>query len=252
MPKFFRVWSGTYVLCLLSCFGDPSSLPDAPSNSMGRPRTDSFWGTKGAKDGYCPSFRGADVEFRPASAPTEAFGADLHDLAADFERSGRRRRGYVEHVQHPVRGHDLKVVHQGSVPLQRLRAHARAARDEIIRCNFRDQLLQSLHEGGLRHRALDLAESVAPVFCRHSPESRESQRRNQVAHANVEAPVAFALEGKDGIGAGVDPACDASRKMHAQKRKLRIRYGIDECANQRVTFGNKIVILTTKGNDGDC
>src|SRR5882762_3093091 len=47
----------------------------------------------------------------------------IHDRPRDCQRSGRRWRRHIEHVQHPVRQYKLKIVRQSAIPLERLRAY---------------------------------------------------------------------------------------------------------------------------------
>ena len=49
--------------------------------------------------------------------------------------------------------------------------------------------------------------------------------------------ITFAFEAEHGIRAGMNTAVDHASEMNAEKRELRIRYGIDEVAHQVPAFG---------------
>ena len=57
----------------------------------------------------------------------------ISTIALPIVKRGRRcGRGNIEHVQHLARRHELEIVDQGSVGLQSLRSHARAAGNKIL------------------------------------------------------------------------------------------------------------------------
>ena len=49
--------------------------------------------------------------------------------------------------------------------------------------------------------------------------------------------IAFALETEHGIRSGMNTAVDHASEVHTEKRKLRIRHGIDEVSHQVSAFG---------------
>src|SRR5256885_11953762 len=75
---------------------------------------------------------------------TTLFRSD--DAPSDDERGGGGGRRHVEDVDHPPGRHDPEVVDQTTPAIDRLRAHARAARQQILRLQVRRQPAEGAQE----------------------------------------------------------------------------------------------------------
>ena len=105
---------------VIATFDPTSAFVSVDLPTLGRP-------TKQAKPDRKPSGSHGCVNGLPLEP--------RHDLAADRQRRGRRRRRGVEHVQHAgpsrARPHEQEVVDQRAVGPDGLRAHPGAARDVV-------------------------------------------------------------------------------------------------------------------------
>src|SRR6266481_7445969 len=87
------------------------------------------------------------------------------------------------------------------------------------------------------------------MACQETPQAGKAQRIEKVEKVDVALAVTFAREGEHRIGASLDAAVNQARKMDAEKRKLRIRDGVNQIAHQELPLRLDLVILAPKGND---
>jgi hypothetical protein len=121
----------------------------------------------------------------------------------------------------------------------------------IIRPEFGQQFLERPDEGGLVPRTPQFTAARAPVAAGHLPKARPGEGTCRVRGRKAGAGVALALERPHRIGAGFDSAADHSREVHAQKREARIRYGIDQVADESCFLGFEPVVLAAERHDAN-
>src|SRR5262249_29088235 len=82
----------------------------------------------------------------PEPLQLERVDRHLPEARRDRQRCGGRRRRGVENVNRPGRLHQSKVVHQGTVVGDRLRANPASRRFEVFSAKLRHQALRLLDE----------------------------------------------------------------------------------------------------------
>src|SRR5688572_10478912 len=84
---------------------------------------------------------------------------------------------------------------------------------------------------------------------RQIPKAAIRQGFQSVSDRKISFPVPFALEGEHGVRTGMNAAVDHARKMHAQKREVRIRHGINQRLHQIALFGDKFEVFASEWDD---
>src|ERR1044072_1214980 len=92
-----------------------------------------------------------------------------------------------------------EVVEQRAVRRNRLRAHARAARLQVVDPDRRHQALQRSGERALAERPVLLLESHAPVASRDRAEAGEGKRLPEIARVEIGFALSLASPGPHGF-----------------------------------------------------
>src|SRR5262249_59586170 len=98
------------------------------------------------------------------------------DVFSDRERRSRAGRWRVQHVDRVAGLADDEVVEQRAVRRDGLRAHARAARLQVVDRDRGHEALQRAGERALAERPVLLFEAHAPVAPRDRAKAREGKR----------------------------------------------------------------------------
>src|SRR5439155_20156671 len=118
-----------------------------------------------------------------------------------------------------------------------------------VRLQLWKQSLKRGHKGSLVDRSPHLAAAGLPVTGSHFPKAGIRQGFQHIFETNVRPPVAFPLEREYGIRTSFHTAYRHSREMDTEKRKPRIRHGVDQVLHQEVPRRNQFVVLAAKRND---
>ena len=136
-------------------------------------------------------------------------------------------------------------------PIDRLRAHSRAGRTQIVVAQAGQQSAHGAREGPPAQRAPQLAGAPPPGAPGHSPETRERQSARQIGEVDVGAAVALALQGEHRVRPGQDASTHLLRQVDAQERQRRIRHGVDETVHRRSATDGELTVLAAERHDDD-
>ncbi len=120
---------------------------------------------------------------------------------------------------------------------------------EVFGFDFGQEALQRADEGAFAEAAVHFVQADAPVARGQSPEAGIGECFGEVAEVDGRIFVAFAGEGKDGVGAAFDHTAHAAGEVNAEKRVLRIGDGVDQHFHEMLAFRAEGVEFAAKGND---
>jgi tRNA-modifying protein YgfZ len=144
---------------------------------------------------------------------------------------------------------DAEIIDQGAARLEGLGAYAAAGGMDVFESELRHQTLKGAVEGAPRERAIQLVHAGAGVFPGHAPEALVAEQLQGITCGKARSLITFALEGEDGVGAGLDAAMDHAREMDAEERETRIGHGINQVADQRAAVGDQLVVFAAERDD---
>ena len=123
------------------------------------------------------------------------------------------------------------------------------SRLEVFRFDFGDQPLQGPYECPFVVGPPHLAQAHLPVFQRHFSKTGITEGLEEVLQVQVELAVSFSPECENGIRSAFDRTVDHSCEMHAEERKLRIGYRVNEVFAKALGFLRQFVVLPLERND---
>ena len=111
--------------------------------------------------------------------------------------------------------------------------------------------MQSGSKCRLRKRAVHFSQAGLPVLAGYLLKARPAQRFAQLAYVDIRLAVAFTLKGQHGIGPGLHSPFHHSGEVDTQKRKVGVRYRINQVVDQVLFVRLEFVVLAPERNNFD-
>ena len=163
-----------------------------------------------------------DVRIENVAKAISTLLACLQSLIADVfayrYRTGRCRRGGITDMQRARTCREQEIINDLAVPSDRLSSDPGWKRMEVGGLDLRQVFLNSVNIGCLEPRLGQLLNTRLEVSPDDLPESRKPDHGKQILAADLEFPIAFALEAQNRIRTNDDITVYSTSEMNAQER----------------------------------
>ncbi len=144
---------------------------------------------------------------------------------------------------------DEEVLDEVAIGEHSLGADSGAAAGDVGGLDFGDEALQRGAEELEAEGAADLVAGHGRVADEEAPETGKRERVPQVRDRDVRPAVAFAGEGEDRVGAGLDAAVDKAGEVDAEEREGGVGDGVNEMIDEELAGGFEEIVFAAEGDD---